>query len=175
MTTSKSQLNKARKATDVNASAAQREAGNYAKGRIKFKGIDIAIENPKGSTRRGTDPDGKSWSNLQKCDYGYFTGTKAIDGDAIDVFVGPNMDSELIVAIDQYVGGKYPGTFDETKFVIGVDSKKEGEDLYLGNYASGWTLGPSSTCTVWQLRKWLAAGSHKKPFNGQFIKVAGRI
>lgn len=45
---------------------AQIEAGNYKKGHIKVHGLDIAVENPRGSERRGTDPDGKEWAHYER-------------------------------------------------------------------------------------------------------------
>jgi hypothetical protein len=61
---------------------AQREAGNYAKGHVRIAGHEISIENPAGSKRR------PEWPAL-KDHYGYFKGTNAKDGDAVDVFVKP--------------------------------------------------------------------------------------
>lgn len=112
-----------------------------------------------------------------KADYGYFTRAGngktpiAVDGDAVDVFIGDKHDSDLVVAIDQYYQDKY----DETKFVICVESQKEGEALYLSNYAKGWKLGPTSTCTIPQLREWLKNGKHKKPFKSQLLKAANTM
>lgn len=37
----------------------QKEAGNYKKGHVRIDGLDITIENPKGSKRSGKDADGK--------------------------------------------------------------------------------------------------------------------
>ncbi|UON42204.1 hypothetical protein IUJ48_08890 [Achromobacter xylosoxidans] len=36
-------------------------AGNYKVGRTRIAGMDISIENPEGSERRGRSPDGTSW------------------------------------------------------------------------------------------------------------------
>jgi len=55
----------------VEPTAAQAEAGNYRKGHIRIHGLDITIENPKGSTRSGVDNNGKAWSTEMKHDYGY--------------------------------------------------------------------------------------------------------
>ena len=44
---------------DTNPTEAQKEAGNYKKGHIKVDGMDVTIEQPKGSVRRGKDADGK--------------------------------------------------------------------------------------------------------------------
>ena len=46
-------------------------AGNYKKGHIQLHGLDISIENPKGSTRSGTDKDGNKWESTLTAHYGY--------------------------------------------------------------------------------------------------------
>lgn len=163
-------IRQARNATHIDPTPAQASAGNYAKGEFSFKGITVKIENPKGTERRGYNAAGAvTWRRVMHADYGYVKGTKAVDGDAIDVFVGPDHDSDLIVAIDQYRGD----TFDETKFVVGVKTLEEGEKLYLKHYPRGWKLGPSSTTTVTQFKEWLKDGDHHKPFKGQLVKAAG--
>lgn len=162
-------LRRACNATHTHPTPGQAAAGNYAKGDFTFQGIPIKIENPEGTTRRGYDKDGKeTWSRTMTCSYGYFKGTKAIDGDAVDVFIGPDLDSDLVVAIDQYRGDK----FDETKFCVGVKTQAQGEKLYLSNYPKGWKLGPVSTTTVPQLKEWLKTRGTMKKFEGQQMKAA---
>ena len=108
------ELARARKETDDNPTDAQKEAGNYKKGHVNILGFNISIENPKGTYRSGKDRSGKEWRTLMHNDYGYFTRTLGKDGDAVDVFIGPNLNSSKIYPIDQYVDGK----FDETKVMV---------------------------------------------------------
>jgi hypothetical protein len=161
-------IRRARNVTHTDPTPAQAHEGNYRKGEFTMHGMTIKLENPKGTTRRGYKDGKEIWARVMQADYGYFKGTEAVDGDAIDCFVGPNPDSEMVVAIDQYRGD----TFDETKFVLGVDSQDEGSKLYLAHYPKGWRLGPVSTTTVQQLKAWLKAGKHKVPFKGQLVKAA---
>ena len=133
-TSVKQYLKKAEKETDVNPTPAQAEAGNYKKGRVTIKGLEIAIENPKGSYRRGVDGNGKKWEVKMNNTYGYFVQTKAIDGDAVDVFLGNNLESDKVFCIDQYKGNQ----FDETKVMLGFDTEKEAKEAYLSNYEKGW-------------------------------------
>ena len=149
----------------------QKKAGNYSKGIVRIHGLQIRIENPAGSTRSGTSPDGKAWSSNMHADYGYFMGTKAIDGDAIDCFIGPDLESNFVLVVDQY---KKDGKFDESKVVIGTKNKADAEALYLKHYPSGWKLGPTATTTVQQIKGWLKDGNHKKPFVGQKITALSR-
>jgi hypothetical protein len=68
---------------------AQQDAGNYQKGHVSIQGLNISIENPKGSTRSGTDGSGKSWSVDMAHHYGYIKArARARDKDHVDVFVG---------------------------------------------------------------------------------------
>jgi len=66
--------------TDRNPSEAQKKSGNYAKGKVTLHGLDISIENPKGSVRRGVDPNGKSWEVKMPAHYGYITRVRSRDG-----------------------------------------------------------------------------------------------
>jgi lysozyme family protein len=166
-----SRLRIARNKTHTHPTPAQAHAGNYAKGSLLLHGMHIKIENPKGTERRGYDKDGNiSWTRVMKSDYGYFAGTKAVDGDAVDVFIGDDLDSHFVAAVDQM---KSDGSFDETKFVIGTTSQEQAEKLYLAHYPRGWKLGPVSTTTVQQLKDWLKEGDTKSPFKGQMVKAAG--
>jgi hypothetical protein len=81
---------------------AQKQAGNYAKGHVKFQGMDIAIENPAGSVRSGKDEDGKAWENTLQHHYGYIKGSTAKDGDQVDVFIKPGAQTaRMAYVIDQ--------------------------------------------------------------------------
>ena len=68
---------------------AQAKAGQYEKGDVKLHGLDIAIENPKGSERKGVGKDGEEWSVTMPSHYGFARKTEGADGDQVDVYVGP--------------------------------------------------------------------------------------
>ena len=156
------ELAQARQETNTNPTDAQKEAGNYKMGRITIMGYKIAIENPKGSIRRGKDRNGKEWQIKMQNDYGYFTHTKAIDGDAVDVFIGPHLESPNIFAIDQKIGGK----FDETKIMLGFNTEEEARNGYLSNYEKGWKgLWKITKVGHETFKKWLYDGyKQRKPF-----------
>lgn len=134
--------------THPNPSDAQRAAGNYRKGKINFHGLTISIETPKGQKRK------PEWKPLA-AHYGYVNRTEGKDGDAVDVFLGPKLDSEIVFVVDQVTPG---GRFDEHKCVLGVTSKKRAKQLYLANYPSGWKCGPITAMTIEQFKAWLAKG-----------------
>ncbi len=102
---------------------AQIEAGNYKKKHLRLHGLDISVENPKGSTRSGVSGDGKAWSSVMKADYGYIKGTVGADKDHVDVFIGPDRDSEFVVVINQV----HPTSqrLDEHKCILGCKTEDE--------------------------------------------------
>lgn len=159
----KQALEKARKETNTNPTEAQKEAGNYKMGRVRIHGLDIAIENPKGSYRRGKDKNGKEWKCLMHNDYGYFSHTLGKDGDAVDVFIGNNLDSKSIFAIDQKIDGK----FDETKVMLGFNTAEEAKKAYLSNYEKDWKgFWKITEVTIEDFKKWLYNGfRQRKPFS----------
>lgn len=146
--------------TDRNPSDAQKQAGNYKKGKLKWNGLTISIENPKGSTRSGVDPDGKPWEVQMSSHYGYFNRTLASDRDQIDVFIGPRPESEIVFVVDQV---DKSGKFDEHKVLIGFLNEKQAKEGYLCNYDDGWKCGPITAMTVGQFKDWLNGGSTTKP------------
>lgn len=158
----KQEIAKQRKEVNTNPTLAQKEAGNYKMGHISIKGFDITIENPKGSYRKGKDRNGKEWKTLMHCDYGYFTKTLGKDGDAIDVFIGPNPENGKIYPIDQFVHGE----FDETKVMFGFDSEEEAKKTYLSNYSKDWKgFKYISEVDLDTFKRWLYDGKRqRKPF-----------
>lgn len=166
----KSDIQAARRNTDTSPSDAQIKAENYKKGKFRWNGLVIRLENPKGSIRSGTSDDGKEWSIKMKYDYGYIGSTKSkADGGAVDVFVGPHPDSKVVHVIDQMFKGK----FDEHKCVIGAKDKEEAKKVYLANYEKGWKCGPINSMTVDQFKEWVKKGNTGKPVSDQkLFKIA---
>lgn len=141
---------------------AQKEAGNYKKGHLKLQGLDIALENPKGSTRSGTDKDGKAWQSTMAHDYGYIKRTLGADGDHVDVFIGDRPDSETVYVVDQ-VDPK-TGKFDEHKVMMGFADEQAAQAGYLANYEKGWKgLGSIKAMPVEEFKRWVKGGDTTKP------------
>lgn len=139
----------------------QREAGNYMKGHISVKGMKIAIENPKGSRRYY---DGGKKYNVMKNHYGYFNITKGKDGDAVDVFLGPDIeDFDKVYCVDQ---NNSDGEFDETKVMLGFSSKEEAKDAYMSNYSPDWKgFRDITAVSIKDFKKWLYRGrKQRQPF-----------
>lgn len=158
--------------TNVEPTEGQAQAGNYRKGKVRIDGLEISIENPKGSTRRGTDPNGKKWESKLAAHYGDIKGTEAPDGDNVDVFIGDDPDLDTVHVVDQI---NEDGTFDEPKVILGAKTEKEARDLYNANYAPGWRGAGAVTQTTKQgLKDWVRKGNTKKPF-GKLPKPRVRV
>jgi DNA repair protein RadC len=140
---------------------AQQEAGNYKKGHVTIQGLDIAIENERGSERKGTDPDGNEWAVNMAHHYGYIKKTEGADGDHVDVFIGKNPDSEKVFIVDQV---NPDGTFDEHKIMLGFNNKAMAVTGYKSSYQKGWKVGPIKSMTMAEFKDWLKSGDTKKPF-----------
>lgn len=143
---------------------AQKEAGNYKKGKVRLHGLDISIENPKGSTRKGKDQDGKEWSSEMKHHYGDIKGTTGADGDSIDVFIGDNPESQKVFIVDQI--DPKTGNFDEVKVMMGFDDAETAKSGYLSNYDKDWKgLGEITEASVEDFKAWTKRPrKSKQPF-----------
>ena len=115
----------------------QKESGDYQKGHLAIGDLNIAIENPAGSIRSGTDAQGNEWQITMKHHYGFIENTMGADGDEIDVFVKNHLDhipdhAYIIKQLDK------DGKFDEHKVILGAETEDEAKEIYLSNYEQGW-------------------------------------
>jgi hypothetical protein len=133
----------------------QKSSGNYKVGKVKVHGLNVSIENPKGSVRRGKDANGNAWEIELQNHYGYFKSTVGKDKDHVDAFIGENAeDPSLSVFIVDQVNAK--GKFDEHKVVLGAANEAEAREMYLSNYAQGWTgLGSITEMSVADFKVWV--------------------
>ena len=148
---------------ETNPTEAQKEAGNYKKGHIKVDGMNITIEQPKGSIRRGKDASGKEWESEIHNTYGYIRGTEGVDGDHIDIFLSDNPNEGNVFVVDQV---NKDGSFDEHKVMYGFADKESARQAYLSNYEDGWQgLGNITEVSKEEFKKWIDSSKRKtKPF-----------
>lgn len=142
----------------------QKEAGNYQKGHIVLQGLDLSLENAKGSMRRGQDKDGKEWEVKLPAHYGYIKGTEGKDKDHIDVFIGEMPESEKVYVVNQ---DKMDGGFDEHKVMLGFEERADAIQHYDDAYSDGLgekLRGSVVSTTMEKFKAWLKDGEHKKPF-----------
>lgn len=143
----------------------QKKAGNYRKGHIQVHGLNISIENPKGSWRSGTSLDGKTWRSKLPYHYGYLKRTTGADGDHVDVFVGPHLKSPHVFAIDQHVTHGSRG-FDEHKIMLGFASKAQARKAYIAAFSDGRgakRIGHIEHMSIDAFKAWLRNGDTRKP------------
>lgn len=145
---------------------AQIASGNYRKHHIRLHGLDIAIENPKGSVRKGVDPVTKKvWSVTMPYDYGYIKRTEGADGDHVDVCIGPNETSDKVWIVDQV--DLYSGAFDEHKCLLGCVNEVEAMALYQSGFSDGRgheRMGALHAVNMDTFKRWLAEGDTTKTF-----------
>lgn len=143
-------------------SEAQIAAGNYQKGHIKVGSLDIAIENPVGSTRTGP-----GWQTTMQDHYGYMKRTEGADGDQVDVYVKsgtPTDHTGQVFVIDQY--DLATGKFDEHKAMVGYRFQGAAIKAYDAHFGDG--SGPKRRqgvvrMTAEQFKDWAKNGDTSKP------------
>lgn len=140
---------------------AQKEVGNYKKGHVSLQGLDISIENPRGSERSGVDANGKKWTHTMSDHYGYVKRTEGADGDQVDVYVGRNEASDRVFVVDQM--RQDTGAFDEHKVMLGFDSQADAVAAYKSNFDNGWKVGPVRAMSMDEFKDWLKNGDTTKP------------
>lgn len=139
---------------------AQKEAGNYLKGKFARNGMNFRVETVKGQKRFWTEPGGTVKSKVLKYAYGYVSGTETTDGEEVDAIFGDGDIDQAVYAIDQ---NKADGSFDEPKLMFGFSSEDAAKAGYLANYETGWTgFGDIRPLSWAQLKQWLAEGDLTK-------------
>lgn len=150
--------------TERNPTDAQKEAGNYPKGKVRFAGLEIAIENPKGGTRSGVDKGGKRWRVTMPAHYGYVKGTEGHDGDHVDVYLGPDTGAQKVYVVDQI--DAETGEYDEHKCLLCYGSKSAALADYEKAFSDGKAkdrIGAVTEMSVDAFKDWLRSGNTKKP------------
>ncbi len=142
--------------------AEQAKAGNYRMGHAKLHGLPITIETARGQFRKGIDESGTVWRCKMAHHYGYIKRTESeADGDHMDVFIGPCLESELAFVVDQK---NAKGEFDEHKCMLGFTNEADAKAGYLASYSPGWKgFAGISAMTVDQFKRWLEQGDTSCP------------
>ncbi len=105
-------------------------------------GIKVVIDRPAGMKQAGVGADGTPYEREYKLDYGYIPGTKGGDGDGLDVFLGPNEDSDRAYwAVQQ----KDDGTFDEYKLLFGFEDEAAARKAYCDHIPEKYLKGVVET------------------------------
>jgi hypothetical protein len=132
-------------------------------GYTSFQGLPISIETAKGQVRKGMNADGTEWSVVMPCDYGYIKGTKGMDGQEVDCFLGPVKAAKFAYIVHQ---SKFDGNgFDEDKVLLGFSSADRAKKMYLSAYEKGVDLFQSMSVLPMHefIQKVLATKDRKRP------------
>ncbi len=158
--------------------------------KMRLNGLNLVIENPRGTVRVGTDISGKEWASTMPDHYGFIKGYLGADGDDVDCFIGHDLRADQVYVVIQ----KDPetGEFDEYKCMIGFPDEMCAEQTYHMAYSDDWKgfdgmLPPM----FWdEFQEWLESGSpaqapkmrsmddfkeaeHPRANNGQFGQGGG--
>jgi len=113
-----------------------------------FQGMKIAIENKAGSIRKWHDPrkpeDGET---KMLYPYGYVKGTLGLDGDEVDVFLGPDKDSDKVFVITQLQRFEFEEV-DEQKVMLGFKDADRAKTAYLQHFDNARFFGDMQEMTV---------------------------
>lgn len=132
--------------------------------KMKMGGMNIVIENPRGSIRKGNSVDGP-WSTKMPHHYGFIKGTKGADGDEVDCFIGPDMKSQKVYIVNQVdVNSR---DFDEHKVMLGFTNAQDAKEAYYAAFEDGWTGYDGIVgMPMEQFKKWLTEWDMNKPAEG---------
>lgn len=130
-------------------------SGHKLQDRYNFNGLNISIENKKGSTRSGKDKDGHDWHTYMNYDYGYIRGTEGVDGDQVDCYIGDNPDAKNVYIIHQ--NDPVTGKYDEDKCMLGFNTKEEAREAYLKQYDRPGFLGSMITMSFDEFKDYVTA------------------
>jgi len=101
-------------------------------GHVDFQGLPIAIENAPGTTRHWKAPDGSEGDTTLLFAYGYVEDTDGIDGDALDVFLGPDPRAQMVYVVQQQ--NPATGIYDESKIMLGFPHEQAALAAYRFHY-----------------------------------------
>ena len=132
-------------------------SGHKLQGRTRLYGMDISIENKKGSYRSGVDKDGHKWRMYMNYDYGYIRGTVGTDKDHLDCYVGPDKEAQKVYVIHQ--NDPVTHKYDEDKCMLCFSSAADAKAAYMKQYDRPGFYGSMTTMTIEQFKSFIF--SHK--------------
>lgn len=135
---------------------------------ILWKGLRVDIENEAGSVRKGIGPDGIPWEVMLTQDYGYLHGTKGVDGDAIDCFIGPDPLAEFVYVIHTLAAPDFR-LADEDKCMLNFANETDARAAFFANYSQPDFFGSLEKFTVWDFLEKVKSTKNKAKFISKLI------
>lgn len=109
-------------------------AAHKLHGRRKFRGLNLSIENRKGSYRHWYDPhEDRKGKTKQLHPYGYIRMSKGMDGDHVDCYLGPDEKATHVYVITTNKAPEFK-TEDEQKCMLGFASAKAAKEAFLAHF-----------------------------------------
>jgi len=129
----------------------RKRVSSMTKQASEFQGIPIDIERQAGTTRQGVNRMGQEWERKTTHDYGSIPGTYGIDGEPIDVYVGPRKNGALAFVVHQL---SPDGTsYDEDKVMLGFRNERQARNAFLKNSIGPQVFGAITPISVRKLRQ----------------------
>lgn len=117
-------------------------------GSINFQGLPISIETGRSRIREWYNPhDGSQGMSRMTLPYGYIKGTLGTDGDAVDVFVGPDHSAGNVYVIHIMKAPDFT-EYDEDKCFLGLNDPEDARRAFLASYNDPRFYGGMS---IWQI------------------------
>ena len=136
--------------------------GSAHGGTLDVHGLRCVIETPKGGTRSG-----RGWTTTMPADYGYIVGVQGADGDSLDCYVGPDLESRWVYVIDQAVLSDR-SKFDEHKVMLGFSSKNEALAAYrAGHHKAKDVMLDWTPMMMKDFKEWIRTGDLTKPCSSE--------
>jgi hypothetical protein len=130
--------------------------------RMKFRDFDVSIETDKGQYRHWYDANAKKeGKTLMQYPYGYIRGTKGMDGDHVDCFIGPDEKASNVYVI---MTNKAPNfnSLDEQKCMLGFSSAAEAKRVFLAHYTNPKFFNSMTTLPYEEFRDKVYRTLHSK-------------
>jgi len=116
--------------------------------RTTFQGLPISIENKAGSYRHWWDPKADEKGKTKMLyPYGYVRGTLGLDGDEVDVYIGPDKDAEKVYVITQLQRFEFEKV-DEQKVMLGFSNSVTAKTAYLQHFNDARFFGDMKEMTM---------------------------
>lgn len=111
-----------------------RRSTRQLQGRMEFQGLPISVETRRGAYRLWKDShDGSEGLTRMKLPYGYIRGTLGVDGDAVDVFVGPYLYAPNAYIVTTLAPPDFRKV-DEQKVFLGLQTEAEAKRMFRVHY-----------------------------------------
>ena len=147
-------------------------SGYKLQGRTRLYGMDISIENKKGSYRSGVDKDGHKWRTYMNYDYGYIRGTVGTDKDHLDCYVGPDKEAQKVYIVHQ--NDPVTHKYDEDKCMLCFSSADAAKKAYMKQYDRPGFFGSMTTMTIDEFKSFIFSKKGKmihKSFDIQITDI----